>query len=117
MKRFDSSISALWWWYELREVGVPIRFMQQDLTRPCVQISMQIPAPSDLWCVWITLDLIVDRLPNKYRLVIERYFASGRYVTPFRRWHLAGMWKAACRYFWRELPREMKWSKRNGIAR
>lgn len=110
MKQFGSPKEALWWWWEMTEIGIPLRFFRQDLARPCVQMSRQTPLVSDLWCTWVTLDMMFERMPNGYQEVIHRYFKSGRFVKPFRRWPRSGMFNAACRHFWHYLPQEFKWS-------
>ena len=117
LRKFGSAHEAIFWWYTLKEIGLEVRNIRRDLTGPIVQICRRIPAPSDTWCVWITIELVIDRMPSRYHHVIEQYFSTGRYVKPFKRWKFAGAWRALCRFFWSELPDELKeWVKSNGIA-
>ena len=83
MKQFGSPKEALWWWWEMTEIGIPLRFFRQDLSRPCVQMSRQVPLVSDLWCTWVTLDMMFERMPDNYQEVVHRYFKTGRFVRPF----------------------------------
>jgi len=52
--------------------------------------------------------MLYDRLPSRYQRAIEQYFTHGRFIKPFRRWPWSGVWKAACRHYWRVMPDEMK---------
>ena len=108
MRTFDSAHEALFWWYALKEVGLEVRYVRGDLTGAVVQISRRVPVPSDTWCVWITLDILISRLPGRYQRIIDEYYARGRYIKPFRRWRFSGRWRACCRLFWSMLPSEFK---------
>lgn len=105
---FNSAIEAIFWWHTLKEIGLQVRYVRSDFGECIVQVSRRTPVPSDTWCVWVMLDILIDRLPRRYHRVIEEYFIKGRYIKPFRRWRFSGRWRACCRLLWAMMPDEMK---------